>query len=138
MTSRSTSRRLLVALVCLALALVFTSAAAAHSSISPPIAKAKTLQQFTLEVQAEKQDARTTQVEVTFPDGFNVETFPATPGWKRSEVRQGSGEEAPVQSVVWTGSEKSARADPVFHFTGTLDSDKTYGVRVRQLYGPLG
>jgi len=26
------------------------------------------------------------------------------------------------------------RADPVFHFTATLESAKTYGVRVRQLY----
>ena len=134
MTSRKTSRRLVVMLVCSALALVLTSAAAAHSTISPPVAKAKTLQQFTLEVQAEKESARTTRVEVSFPDGFNVETFPATPGWKRSEVRQGSGEEAPVQRVIWSGSEKSAREDPVFHFTATLDSDKTYGVRVRQLY----
>ena len=88
MTSPSASRRVLVVLACSALALVLTSAAAAHSSISPPIAKAKTLQQFTLEVQAEKENARTTRVEVTFPDGFNVETFPATLGWKRSEFRQ--------------------------------------------------
>src|SRR5215217_6231539 len=110
MTSASGGRRLVVIAVCSAPALVLTSAAAAHSSISPPVAKAKTLQQFTLEVQAEKENARTTRVEVAFPDGFNVETFPATPGWKRSEFRQGSGDQAPVQSVIWSGSEKSPRA----------------------------
>src|SRR5215204_1931970 len=91
MTSRKTSRRLVVMLVCSALALVLASAAEAHSSISLPVAKAKTLQQFTLEVQAEKENARTTRVDVAFPDGFNVETFPATPGWKREAQRVQAG-----------------------------------------------
>src|SRR6266545_3997908 len=123
MTSRSTSRRLLVALVCLALALVFTSAAAAHSSISPPIAKAKTLQQFTLEVQAEKQDARTTQVEVTFPDGFNVETFPARRGG--SAARSGRAQEKRHPSRASSGpAAKSLRA-PILSFTSPARSTPT-------------
>ena len=117
--------------VCL---LAFASNAAAHSSISPPVAKANTLQQFTLDVQAEKTDAVTTRVEVDFPDGFHVETFPASPGWKRSEVVRGSGEEAAVQRVVWTGREASPDADPVFRFTGTLSEAKSYGAKVRQIY----
>ena len=117
--------------VCL---LAFVSKAAAHSSISPPVAKANTLQQFTLDVQAENPDAVTTRVEVDFPDGFHVETFPAAPGWKRSEVTEGSGEEAAVRRVVWTGREPSADADPVFRFTGTLSEAKTYGAKVRQIY----
>jgi len=115
-------------------ALTIVSNAAAHSSISPPVAKSKTLQQFTLELQAEKENATTTRVEVTFPDGFHVETFPATPGWKRSAITVGSGEEAAVRRVVWTGTEPSPDADPVFHFTGTLAEPKTYGVKVRQVY----
>jgi len=115
-------------------ALTIVASAAAHSSISPPVAKIKTLQQFTLELQAEKEDATTTRVEVTFPDGFDVETFPATPGWKRSAVTAGSGEEALVRRVVWTGREPSTDTDPVFHFTATLAEAKNYGVKVRQIY----
>ena len=115
-------------------ALAIVSSAAAHSSISPPVAKSKTLQQFTLEVQAEKEDAVTTRVEVTFPDGFEVETFAASPGWKRSEVTERTGEKAPVRRVVWTGRETSPGADPVFHFTGVLAEAKTYGAKVRQVY----
>lgn len=113
----------------------FVSNAAAHSSISPPVAKTNTLQQFTLDLQAEKPDAVTTRVEVDFPDGFHVETFPAVPGWKRSAVTKGSGEEeAAVRRVVWTGREASPDADPVFRFTGTLADAKSYGVKVRQIY----
>ena len=115
-------------------AFVLASGAWAHSSINPPVAKAKTLQPFTLELQAEKENARTTRVEVTFPEGFNVETFPARPGWKRTAVTEGDGEEGRVLRVVWTGGEPTPRDDPVFQFTGTLDGAKTYGVEVRQSY----
>ena len=126
-------RPALVAAIALG-AVAFVSDAQAHSSISPPVAETKTLQQFTLDVQAEKQDAVTTRVEATFPDGFDVETFAASPGWKRSEVTNGSGEEATVRRVTWTGREASVDADPVFRFTATLAEAKSYGVGVRQTY----
>ena len=99
-----------------------------------PSLRRKTLQQFTLEVQAEKEGARTTTVELSVPGGFNIESFADTPGWKRQVTSEGSCEEAHAQRVVWTGAEKSGRDDPVFHFTATLDSAKTYAVKVRQVY----
>lgn len=120
--------------------LVFAAGAAAHSSVNPAVAKAKTLQPFTLELQAEKEDAVTNRVEVTFPEGFHVETFAAAPGWKREVVAEESGEEGEgeehgdIRRVIWTGREASPEDDPVFHFTGTLSEAKTYGVQVRQTY----
>jgi len=127
-------RRGLALLVPVLVALAVAPHAWAHASITAPVVKAKTLQQFTLDVQAEKENATTTRVEVDFPEGFEVETFPASPGWKRSAVTEGGGEEAPVRRVVWSGREQSRRADPVFHFTGTLAAAKTYAVEVRQVY----
>jgi len=115
-------------------ALAAAPCASAHSTISPPSAKTKTLQQFTLEVQAERPGAITNRVEVTFPAGFDVETFAASPGWKRSVTTEGAGEEASVRRVVWTGREASPDADPVFSFTGTLAEARSYGARVRQVY----
>lgn len=115
-------------------ALVAAPVALAHSSISPPVAKANTLQQFTLEVQAEKEGATTNRIEITIPEGFDVETFAAAPGWKRQAVSAGSGEEQHAQRVVWTGGESAPREDPVFHFTGTLQSARTFAVEVRQTY----
>src|SRR5215210_2502297 len=117
-----------------ALALALAPKAWAHASISPPVAQTKTLQQFTLDVQAEQEDARTTSVDARFPDGFDVETFAASPGWARQPVTAGKGEEQHVVRVVWTGGEDSPRDDPLFRFTGTLQSAETFGVQVRQTY----
>jgi uncharacterized protein YcnI len=123
-----------LALIVSLAALVLPAAALAHSSISPPVAQAKTLQQFTLELQAEKPNAKTVRVEIDVPDGFGIETFPASPGWKRQVTEVGSGEDAHAIRVIWTGGEPSARDDPVFRFTGTLAEASTYGVKVRQVY----
>ena len=71
---------------------------------------------------------------MTFPDGFNVETFAASPGWRLNTIEQGIGEQDHVTSVTWTGREQSETVDPVFRFTGTLDAEKSYGVKVRQFY----
>jgi len=127
-------RRIVVGVSVAAAAFAVSPSAFAHSSINPAVAKAKTLQPFTLELQAEEETARTTRVEVTFPDGFNVETFAASLGWKRAAVTEEGGDEQRVLRVVWTGGETSPRDDPLFHFTGTIESAKSYGVNVRQIY----
>ena len=57
-------------LVTAVLALVFVPGAFAHAELSPPVAKAKTLQLFTLAVPTEKENATTTKVEFTPPQGF--------------------------------------------------------------------
>jgi uncharacterized protein YcnI len=132
--AEAAQRRLATVAVAATGAMMIAPEALAHASISPPVAQTSTLQQFTLEVQAEKEGPKTTTVEMTVPDRFNIESFANTPGWERRITAQGSGEEAHAQHVVWTGVEGSARDDPVFHFTGTLEWPKTYGVKIRQVY----
>ena len=51
-----------VAATAAALALVFTQAALAHAIMSPPVAKAKVSQQFTLSVPTEEEGATTTEI----------------------------------------------------------------------------
>ena len=131
---RSSSRIIGVASVTAVAVLVAAATASAHSSISPPVAQAKTLQAFTLELQAEKESVKTVRVEITVPDGFAIETFPASPGWTRKVTEAGSGEGTHVTRVVWTGAEPTPRDDPVFHFTGTLQHEGTFAVKVRQVY----
>jgi uncharacterized protein YcnI len=116
-------------------ALAFTASASAHAVVSPPLAESKTLQQFTLSVPTEKEDAITTAVELTVPDGFAIDSFepPATP-WKQQVQAKGSGEEAVVQKVTWTGGKVPTGEDAVFRFNGSLDSSQTYTVAVRQTY----
>jgi uncharacterized protein YcnI len=127
-------RTALLAAAAAMLALVFAHAALAHAVVSPPVAKAKTLQQFTLSVPTEEEGATTTEIELTVPDGFSIDSFEPSPGWKRDEQTTDSGEEAIVQKVTWTGGKVPTGEDSVFRFNADATSDKTYTFKVRQTY----
>ena len=117
-----------------ALTLVLASVASAHAIMSPPVAKSKVLQQFTLSVPTEEEGATTTEIELTVPDGFSIDSFEPSPGWKREESATGSGEERVIQQVTWTGGKVPTDEDAVFRFNGSLSSSKTYTFKVRQTY----
>src|SRR5919201_1203790 len=117
-----------------ALALVFAPGALAHAIVSPPVAKAKVAQQFTLSVPTEEEGATTTQIELTVPGGFSIDSFEPSPSWKRSEQATGSGEEKAIQKVTWSGGKVPTDEDAVFRFNGSLNSSRTYAVSVRQTY----
>jgi len=114
--------------------LALAPAAFAHAIVSPPVAKAKVLQQFTLSVPTEEEGATTTSIELTVPSGFAIDSFEPEPGWTRSEQATGSGEEKVVQKVTWTGGKVPTDEDAVFRFNASLDSSKTYTLNVRQTY----
>jgi len=115
-------------------ALALAPAAFGHATVSPPVAKAKVLQQFTLAVPTEEEGATTTSVELTVPSGFAIDSFEPEPGWKRSEQATGSGEEQVIQKATWTGGKVPTDEDAVFRFDASLDSSKTYTLHVRQTY----
>jgi uncharacterized protein YcnI len=117
-------------------ATTFVSAgpASAHAILSPPVAKAKVLQVFTLSVPTEEAGATTTEIEMTVPNGLSIDSFAPAPGWKRTEQATGSGESQVIQKVTWTGGKGPTGEDSVFHFNGTLISAKTIVVPVRQTY----
>ena len=127
-------RKAVVTAVAATGALALAPAAFAHAIVSPPVAKAKVLQQFTLSVPTEEEGATTTSIELTVPSGFAIDSFEPEPGWTRSEQATGSGEEKVVQKVTWTGGKVPTDEDAVFHFNGSLDSSKTYSFNVRQTY----
>jgi uncharacterized protein YcnI len=123
-----------IAVAAVGLALVLAGGASAHALVSPPVAKSKVLQQFTLSVPTEKEGATTTEIELTVPAGFAIDSFEPAPGWTRSEQATGSGEAKSVQKVTWTGGKVPTGEDAVFRFNASLDSSKTYTVTVRQSY----
>ncbi len=127
-------RTALIAAAAAAVALVFADGAFAHAVVSPPVAKAKVLQQFTLSVPTEEEGATTTEIEMTVPNGFSIDSFEPSPGWKREVQATGSGEEAVVQKVTWTGGHVPTEEDSVFRFNGSLDSSKTVTFKVQQTY----
>jgi uncharacterized protein YcnI len=134
--SRSKTGRAALALVATtAGALVLAGGAWAHAIVSPPVAKAKELQQFTLSVPTEKENSTTTKIELVVPDGFAIDSFEPPPsGWQQQVQATGSGEDAVVQKVTWTGGSVPTGQDAVFRFNASTSSSKTYVFDVRQTY----
>jgi uncharacterized protein YcnI len=115
--------------------LVLTGGAWAHAIVSPPVAKSKALQQFTLSVPTEKENLTTTKVELVVPQGFAIDSFePAPDGWKQQVQSTGSGDAAVIQKVTWTGGTVPTGQDAVFRFNASTSGSKTYTFDVRQTY----
>ena len=117
-----------------AFALVAVAGASAHARISPSPTLANQSELYSLVVPTEKEGATTTKVVLTLPQGFSVDSFVDAPGWKRQVQSTGSGEDAVIQRVTWTGG--SVPTDEISHFAflGSADSDKTYTFGVEQTY----
>jgi uncharacterized protein YcnI len=134
MKSRAPARATWCALAAAGAVLVVPAVASAHAVVSPPVAESKVLQQFTLAVPTEKENAKTTKVELTVPSGFSIDSFEPEPGWKRTVQSTGSGEDTVVQGVTWSGGSVPTEEDAVFRFNGSGNSSKSYKFTVRQTY----
>lgn len=135
MNGNHRDRRAVAVCAVLAGALVWAGGAFAHAIVSPPVAKAKALQQFTLSVPTEKEGATTTKIVLTVPSGFAIDSFePAPSGWKQETESTGSGESAVVQKVTWTGGSVPTGEDSVFRFNASTSGAKTYAFDVQQTY----
>jgi uncharacterized protein YcnI len=115
-------------------ALVLPAAAFAHARVSPGVAEKGQLELFTLAVPTEKDNATTTEIEFTPPSGFGIDSFVPTPGWKRVVQQTGSGEDAVITKVTWTGGHVPTGEDAAFSFLAAPSSAKTYTFGVRQTY----
>jgi uncharacterized protein YcnI len=128
-----TMTRLAIAGLTATAALAFTASAWAHAHVSPPVALAKASTVYTLAVPTEKSGA-TTQVEFTPPAGFSIDSFVPSPGWKRTVQQSGSGEEAVITKVTWSGGKVPTGEDAAFSFLAQPSESKTYTFGVRQTY----
>lgn len=106
-------------------ALLLAGAAMAHAVISPALIKAKQDQLFTLTVPTEKKNATTVRVDLTLPDGFEIDSFVPTRDWNRI---------ASEDAVTWNGGNVPQDEDATFQFVGSADSAANYTFAVRQLY----
>jgi uncharacterized protein YcnI len=114
--------------------LVVTATASAHAHVSPSVVPAKDSHVFTLAVPTEKENATTTAIEFTPPQGFSIDSFVPSPGWKRDVQKTGSGDSAVVTKITWTGGHVPTDEDAAFSFLASADSSKTYTFGVRQTY----
>ncbi|MGZ5277333.1 MAG: DUF1775 domain-containing protein, partial [Caldimonas sp.] len=107
-------------------ALVAASVASAHATVSPAVSLSKKLQLYSLAVPTEKAGATTTKIVLNVPQGFSIDSFAPSPGWHRVLQQTGSGEEAVIQKVTWTGGSTPTGEDSVFQFLAQPSDSKTY------------
>ena len=115
-------------------ALVAAAAASAHARISPAISLSDKLQLYSLAIPTEKTNASTTKIVLSLPTGFSIDSFVPSPGWKRVERSTGSGENAVVTQVTWTGGHVPTEEDSLFQFLAQPAAPGTYTFHVQQTY----
>ena len=107
----------------------------AHARISPPVSVAGKLQLYSLAVPTEKAGLTTTTIVMTVPTGFGIDSFvPPPPGWQMHLQQTGSGDNAVVTKVTWTGGKTPTGMDSLFQFLAQPASSKTYTFQVQQTY----
>jgi uncharacterized protein YcnI len=127
-------KALAVSLLAAAAALVVAASASAHARISPDVSVSKQLQLYSLAVPTEKAGVTTSKVVLTVPTGFSIDSFVPSPGWKRVLQQTGSGEEAVIQKVTWTGGSVPTEDDALFQFLAEPSAAGTYTFQVQQTY----
>lgn len=115
-------------------ALAFASQALAHAHVSPPVSLARETQLYSLAVPTEKEGETTTKIVLTVPKGFAIDSFAPSPGWTRQVQQTGSGDNAVIQRVTWTGGKVPTEEDAVFQFLAQPASSGKYTFQVQQTY----
>jgi uncharacterized protein YcnI len=128
-------RALLVVLGAAVLSAIVPAAASAHAEISPKVSLSGKLQLFSLAVPTEKEGLTTTRVVLTVPSGFGIDSFvPPPAGWRQQVKQTGSGEDAVITRVTWSGGRTPTGQDSLFQFLAQPGSAKTYTFQVQQTY----
>jgi len=130
---RQGSRITVLALVAAA-ALVVVAGASAHARVSPSVSLANELQLYSLAVPTEKENLTTTKIVLTVPQGFSIDSFAPSPGWTRELQQTGSGENAVIQKVTWSGGNTPTEDDSLFQFLAQPSKSGTYTFDVQQTY----
>ena len=124
-----------VALLTAALAALAPATASAHARVSPAVSVAGKLQLYSLAVPTEKSGLTTTNLVMTVPAGFGIDSFvaPAAP-WHVSIAQTGSGDSAVITKVTLTGGHTPTGQDTLFQFLAQPSSAQTYTFNVEQTY----
>jgi uncharacterized protein len=117
------------------LALLAPAAAFGHARISPAVSVAGKLQLYSLGVPTEKSGLTTSKIVMTVPAGFGIDSFaPPPPGWTQQTQQSGSGNNAVITQVTWTGGHTPTGEDSLFQFLAQPASAQTYTFHVEQTY----
>ncbi|MCW1908339.1 MAG: YcnI family protein [Candidatus Saccharibacteria bacterium] len=107
------------------LAAVFMGATvSAHVVVKPGEVVTAGFQTFTIGVPNEK-DISTTKVNLVIPEGLKYVQPTQKAGWKIDIEKTGTGEDATVTSITWSGNEVKAGFRDEFTFSGQVPENAT-------------
>ena len=115
-------------------ALIAAAGASAHPRMNPAVSLANKLQLYSLAVPTEKANLNTTKIVLTLPKGFSIDSFVPNAGWKRVVQQTGSGDNAVITQVTWTGGNVPTGEDSLFQFLAQPAQAGTYTFQVQQTY----
>jgi uncharacterized protein YcnI len=116
-------------------ALVVPASALGHARVSPAVSLTGRLQLYSLAVPTEKANLTTSKIVLTVPSGFGIDSFvPPPPGWTQRLQQTGSGDNAVVQKVTWTGGRTPTGEDSLFQFLAQPATSGIYTFQVQQTY----
>jgi len=127
-------KKVLVLPVALVAALLLAGSAFAHARMSPAVSLSNELQLYSLAIPTEKANLTTTKIVLTVPQGFSIDSFVPSPGWHRVLQQTGSGDNAVIQKVTWTGGNVPTEEDSLFQFLAQPAKSGTYTFQVQQTY----
>ncbi len=136
MKAKTSLRRLVLAGFAVAAAgLAEPALASAHARISPAVTLSGKLQLYSLAVPTEKNGLTTTKLVMTVPSGFGIDSFVPPPApWHMHVAQTGTGDNAVITKVTWTGGRTPTGEDSLFQFLAQPASTKTYTFQVEQTY----
>jgi uncharacterized protein YcnI len=98
--------------------------ASAHVIVRPGEVKPEAYQTFTVSVPVERE-VPTTAVRLLVPEGLQSVRPNVKPGWNVNLVRTGSGEEARISEIVWSGGSIPADFREEFFFSAKTPTEPT-------------
>lgn len=104
--------------------LAFSASASAHVVVKPAEVVTAGFQTFTVGVPNEK-DISTTSVKLVIPAGLKYVQPTQKAGWQIDVEKEGTGEDATVKSITWSGNEVKAGFRDDFTFSGQVPEKAT-------------
>jgi len=118
-----------------AIAVIAPASASAHARVSPAVSLSGELQLYSLAIPTEKAGLTTSKIVLSVPNGFGIDSFvPPPPGWRQQIQQTGSGDNAVVTKVTWTGGHTPTGQDSLFQFLAQPAQAQTYTFQVQQTY----